>query len=146
MSYNVYRHPKAPLASLNYIQDVFKTLSLKNKSLYILGDFNDNLLLKDNKMTKLIKSSKLTQLVNKLTRVTHTSSTLIDLVITNKPSAVLSCDVVPQEIADHDLTSITVDIKKKTRGCLSLGLLDILVNILKIIFVLNYLKTRKILI
>ncbi len=111
----VYRHPKAPIASFNYIQDVFKTLCLKNKALYILGDFNDNLLLKDYKMTKLIKSSKLTQLVNKPTRVTRTSSTLIDLVITNKPSAVLSCDVVPQETADHDLTSITVDIKKPKR-------------------------------
>lgn len=66
-------------------------------------------------MTKLIKSNKLTQLVNKPTRVTHTSSTLIDLVITNKPSAVLSCDVVPQEIADNYLTSITVDIKKTKR-------------------------------
>lgn len=111
----VYRHPKAPMAAFDYIQDIFKVLCLKNKTLYILGDFNDNLLAKDNKMTKLIKNSKLTQLVNKPTRVTPTSSTLLDLVITNKPSAVLSCDVVPHEIADHDLLSVVVDISKPKR-------------------------------
>ncbi len=85
---------------------------LKHKALYVLGDFNDNLLDKDNKMTKLIKASKLTQLVNKPTRITHTSSALLDLIITNKPSDVLSCDVVPQEVADHDLTGITVNVTK----------------------------------
>lgn len=111
----IYRHPKAPISSFDYIQEVFQVLSLKNKALYILGDFNDNLLAKDNKMTKIIKRNKLTQLINKPTRVTHTSSTLLDLVITNKPNAVLSCDVVPQEIADHDLTSITIDISKPKR-------------------------------
>lgn len=108
----VYRHPKAPITSFNYIQDVFNIILLKNKALYVLGDFNDNLLAKDNKMTKIIKSSKLTQLVDKPTRITNTSSTLLDLAITNKPGAVLSCDVVPQEIADHDLTGITVDVSK----------------------------------
>ena len=66
-------------------------------------------------MAKLIKSWKLTQLVNKSTRITHTSSPLLDLVIINKPVAVLSCDVVPQEIADHDLTGITVNISKPKR-------------------------------
>ncbi len=108
----VYRHPKAPSATFDYIQDILKTLIFRDKALFILGDFNDNLLAKDNKMTKIMKICKLTQLVNKPTRVTHTSSTLLDLVITNKPNNVLSCDVVPHEIADHDLTSIIVDIRK----------------------------------
>lgn len=111
----VYRHPKAPVTSFNYIQDTFKMIVLKNKALYVLGDFNDNLLDKDNKMSRLIKASKLTQLVNKPTRITHTSSTLLDLIITNKPSSVLICDVVPQEIADHDLVGITVDVNKPKR-------------------------------
>ena len=108
----VYRHPKVPSATFDYIQNILKTLCLKDKALFVLGDFNDNLFAKDNKMTKLIKSIKLTQLVNKPTRITHTSSTLLDLAITNKPSAMLSSDVVSQEIADHELTSITVDITK----------------------------------
>lgn len=111
----MYRHPKAPMIAYDYIQDIFRELCLKNKTLYILGDFNDNLLVKDNRLTKLIKSSKLTQLVNKPTRVTPTSSTLLDLVITNKQSTVLTCDIVPLEIADHDLISITIDISKPKR-------------------------------
>ncbi len=32
--------------------------------------------------------------------------------MSNTPITVLSCDVVPQEIADHDFISITVDISK----------------------------------
>ncbi len=63
-------------------------------------------------MTKLLKSSKLTQLINKPTRITHASSALIDLVITNKPNAVLSCNVTPTKVADHDLIDITVNISK----------------------------------
>ncbi len=47
--------------------------------------------------------------------VTITSSTLLDLVIINNPNAALSCDVVPQEVADHDLISIAVDISKPKR-------------------------------
>ncbi len=51
----VYQHPKAPGTSFNYIQEMFKTLCLKNKAFNVLGDFNDNLLVYDNKMTKLKK-------------------------------------------------------------------------------------------
>ena len=58
-----------------YLEDIFKVLLKKNKTLYVLGDFNYNLMDTGNKMTKLIKSYKLTQLVNKPTRITHTFST-----------------------------------------------------------------------
>ncbi len=45
----VQRHPEAPSSTFDYLQDIHKTLSLKNKLLFVLGDFNDNLLNKDNK-------------------------------------------------------------------------------------------------
>ncbi len=96
----MYRHPNTPSVVFECIQDVLNTICMKNKTVYALGDFNDNLLANNNKMNT-IKSNKLTQLVNKPTRVTPTSSTLIDLIITNKPDTVSSCDVVPQEIANH---------------------------------------------
>lgn len=50
-------------------------------------------------MTKTIKNSKLTQLLNERTRVTDISSTLLNIVMTNTLSTVLYRDVVPQEIA-----------------------------------------------
>ena len=40
---------------------------------------------------------------------------MLDLVITNKPDVISSWDVAPQEVGDHDLLSITVDITKPKR-------------------------------
>ena len=111
----MYRHPKATVAALDCIQDILRIICMKNKALFILGDLNNNVLAKDNKISKIIENNNLTQMVDKPTRVTPTSSTLLDLVITNKPDVIHSCDVVPQEIADHDLISITVDISKPKR-------------------------------
>ncbi len=75
---------------------------------------NDNLFGKNNKMNNIIKN-KLTPLVNKPTRVMPMSSALIDLIITNKPDAVSSYDVVPQENTIHNLISIVVDVSKPKR-------------------------------
>ena len=111
----MYRHPKAPVATFGYIQDVLRMICMRNKASFILGDFNDNLFANDNKLNKIIKNNKLTQIINKPTRITATSSTLLDLVITNKPDIINSWDVVPQEIGDHDLISITVNITKPKR-------------------------------
>ncbi len=66
-------------------------------------------------MNNFMKNNKLTQLVNQPTRVMPMSSTLSDFIVTNKPDAVSSYDVVPQEISDHDLISIVVDISKPKR-------------------------------
>ena len=111
----MYRHPKAIVTTFDYIQDIFRAVIVKNKPFFILGDFNDDLLANNNKMTKIIKNNNLTQIINKPTRVTPTSSTLLDLTITNKPDAIHTCDVVLQEIDDHDLISITVDVSKPKR-------------------------------
>ncbi len=111
----VYRHPKAPVASFEYLQDVFRQLCLCKKDFYILGDFNDDLLLKGNRLNRIIRNNNLLQLIDEPTRVTPTSATLLDLVITNNPSLVLTKNVVPQVIADHDLISIVVSIRKPKR-------------------------------
>ncbi len=106
-----YRHPKAPASAFEYIQDMFRLIYTRNKTFFILGDFNDNLLVGKNKISKIIKSNKLTQITDKPTRVTSTSSTLLDLATANRPDTVSSWDVVPQEVADHDLISIVMDIR-----------------------------------
>ncbi len=111
----MYRHPKAPVTVFSYIQDVFKSISMKNKLTFIVGDFNDDFLSNTNKMDRIIKSVKMTQMVDKATRVTPTSSTLLDLFITNTSTSIISCDVLPIEIADHDLISVQVDISKPKR-------------------------------
>ncbi len=83
---------------------------MRGKSVFILGDFND-MLNKGNRMNKIIRDNKLSQIIDKPTRTTHHSATILDLIFTNKPEAVLSHDVVPQMIADHDLVSIVVNVR-----------------------------------
>ena len=85
----VYRHPHALNSSFNYLSDVFTTMCLRNKPLLILGDFNDDQFLPETKIGKITQSLHLTQLIRKATRITSTSSTLIDLAITNKSDFII---------------------------------------------------------
>ena len=70
----VYRHPKALAESFTYLSDVFKLMSLKNKPMFILGDFNDNYLVKGNQLSRICNNLNLIQIIEKPTRITqHTS-------------------------------------------------------------------------
>ncbi len=108
----MYRHSKATVATFDYIQDIFRAVVMKKKPFFILWDFNDNFHVNNNKINKIVKDNNFTQMINKPTRVTPTSSTLLDLAITDKPDAIHTCDVL-QEIADHDLNNITVDVSQR---------------------------------
>ena len=79
----------------------------------------------------------MSSVINKPTRVTEHSSTLLDPVITNLPKTILYLDVVLGPIADHELITITIDITKpkrhpviKTFRSLKNYSLDILCNLL----------------
>ena len=109
----VYRHPHALNDSFNYLSDIFSYMCLRNKPLLILGDFNDNLLCPDNKMRNLIQTLHLVQLIERPTRITASSSTLLDLIITNKSNFVAHSDVVSCSIGDHELITATVNIRKE---------------------------------
>ncbi len=108
-------YPKALTISFDYIEEVLRLMSVRKMSLFILGDFNENLLLGGNKLSRLIRNNKLTQIIDKPTRITSTSATLLDLIITNNPDIVLNHDVVPQVIADHDLISVQINVNKPKR-------------------------------
>lgn len=105
----LYRHPKPLTQTYDYISDLIKHVSLKDKPFYILGDFNDNILCDSSKMRQIISNAKLTQVISKPTRITPTSATLIDLIITNKSQSIL------HSVADHELITVTVNLKKTKR-------------------------------
>ena len=111
----IYRHPHAPNVSFNYLFDLFSCICLRKKPFLILGDINDNILSPDNKIGNIIYNLGLSQLIDKPTRVTSNSSTLIDLVITNKRDFVIHSDVLSCSIADHELISATINVKKEKR-------------------------------
>ena len=133
----VYRHPKASSETFNFISDTFKNILLSNKNIFIFGDFNDNLLNRGNKMSKLITNLKLEQLVSKPTRITSNTATLIDLMITNNKSMIAELDILPSPIADHEAISVLLNIAKpkrlpifKTYRCLKNYSTDVICNLL----------------
>lgn len=111
----VYRHPHATSESFEYIEKVFREMSLKKKPLFILGDLNDDLTKSNAKLAKVIKKSKLEQIIDKPTRITENTSSLLDLIITNRPDLILHSDVTPCHVADHELITMTLIIKKTKR-------------------------------
>ena len=108
----LYRHPSASNDTFNHILERLRLICLRNKKIYIVGDLNSNLLDKSAKLHNIIKITKLVQLIDKPTRITPTSSTLIDVLITNKKETVLKVEVNPNIIADHEHISFLINIKK----------------------------------
>ncbi len=108
----LYRHPKSPVETFDYIREVFSLTSLTNKSFYVLGNFIDDVLSTNSDAKKILSRTKLSQVIDKPTRVTSLRATLLDIAVTNKRHTVLYSDVVPCPVADHDLITITVNLRK----------------------------------
>ena len=110
-----YRHPKAQADSFSYISESFKSIILRNKQIIIFGDFNDDLLKVENKMSKIVRDLKLIQLVNTPTRIVPNSATLLDLVITNNSEIIRDLEVIPGPVADHEAIVVSMNISKPKR-------------------------------
>ncbi len=110
-----YRHPKASQESFDYINDTLKEICLRNKYLFLLGDLNDDLLRGGNKLKTIINTNKLHQVIDRPTKVTSESATLLDIVVTNKSAAIIHKDVIPKIVANHDLITATINITKFKR-------------------------------
>ncbi len=107
----LYRHPKASSTSSDTLRAM---IMRKKKTFFLLGNLNDNLL-PNSKLSRVIANNKLTQLIDKPTRETPTSSTLLDVIITNKPDMVIQAYVIPGIVVDHVLVGISVNILKPKR-------------------------------
>ena len=78
--------------------------------MYILGDLNCDMLKTNNDLnlpTKKIKSLyelyQLSQLIKQATRITMTTSSLIDHIVTNTPEKISDSGVIHTGISDHSL-------------------------------------------
>ncbi len=108
----IYRHPKAPRESFDYIQDKLRSMCLHKKTFYVLGDLNDDFLCEKSRLKNIVTNAKLSQVVTCSTRTTIDSATLLDVIITNNPDTIIKTDVRPYPIADHDIIRIVVNIRK----------------------------------
>ena len=106
----IYPPPNANAEFFDHLEKLIKQIDDENKEMYILGDLNCNLLgkksifnMQTNKQNSLYELYQLSQLINEPTRVTMTTSSLIDHVVTNTPEKISHSGVVHTGISDHSL-------------------------------------------
>jgi len=97
----VYRNPASNSAWSDDFIDLMDTIKCNNRNVLILGDFNIDLHKTQTAWHSLTSLFGLHQLVNTSTRITDTSSTLIDHIYTNNKSMVSNVKIVPSSFSDH---------------------------------------------
>ena len=95
---------------MDHFENLIKVIHNENKELYILGVLNCDTLKAHNESktpTKRIKSLyelyQLSQLMDEPTRITMTTSSLIDHIVTNTPEDISDSGVIHTGISDHSL-------------------------------------------
>ena len=102
-----YRPPQSNADDFfNDILNSIKMLDYETKEIYMLGDFNCDLLAsRSHRATTMLNSIseiyQLEQLITEPTRCTINSNTLIDLIFTNSPNRVVASGVIHLGISDQ---------------------------------------------
>ena len=105
----VYRPPHGNCNQAMYklSRTLYSMYTFTSVEFHVCGDFNINYLDKKSpgykSLQQLMNAFNLTQLIKDPTRVTETSSTCIDLFLTNRNEIALSAGVVPFGASDHDI-------------------------------------------
>ena len=109
-----YRPPDSPIELFDVYEEYVKKMGSENKEVTLIGDFNcDWTQLKKHKISpqtnRIVDFAdlfQLQQLIKEPTRITQTSSTLIDLAFSNRPEIINTSCVEHLGISDHSLISI----------------------------------------
>ena len=101
----IYRPPNTQIDSFyGDLESVFDTLSPENKILYLMGDFNIDLLSQNNNHERFLQvaySNACYPHISKPTRIDTRSSTLIDNIFSNIYDADVTSGLLYSEISDH---------------------------------------------
>ena len=104
---SLYRRPNSNLNDfLNELETIVSLANNENKKLYLLGDFNINLFNYDSdpqvrRFVNLMHSNNLFNVIDKATRVTNTSATLIDHIWTNNLENLQSSGILIDKTSNH---------------------------------------------
>ena len=100
---NLYRHPNEGVQWNEHFEDFMETVLGKQKEIYLLGDFNRDLMNENTKKAWLeyMEPFGLNQKVNYATRKTAHSQTLIDHIYCNVESNISSINVPEIGLSDH---------------------------------------------
>ena len=112
----IYRPPNTDINSFNEaLGTILDKLKVEDKTCYLMGDFNINLLNYTNHaltsdFVDLMHSYSFISLINRPTRITNNSATLIDNIFANKPNLNSFQGILVTDISDH-LPIIYIDCK-----------------------------------
>ena len=100
-------HQVHNLNFFDHLENLIRAIDDENKEMHILGDLNCDMLKTGSAVpTKKLKSYELyqlSQLIDEATRVTMTSASLIDHIVTNKPEKISDSGVIHTGISNHSL-------------------------------------------
>ena len=97
----IYRNPAASFAWYDHFSHMLDCASVSRNDVLIMGDFNIDMYKPHPSWDLTMTSIGLEQLVSSPTRVTPTSSTLIDHILCNRSEAVKDVTVSDLSISDH---------------------------------------------
>ena len=104
------RPPNSPHEVFTHVNTLLGKLDSENIEHFLMGDLNCDLQSKDNVNVKALLNITdiygLDQLISEPTRITPTTSTLIDLIFTNRPENVYCSGVSHVAISDHSLVYV----------------------------------------
>ena len=110
----IYRNPAERLDWFDNFTIMMDAVTLENKEFMLLGDFNIDLLKPQTQWAHLYQMFNLHQLIDKATRITETSKTLIDhIYVLSKHNIIETCSPI-SGCSDHSPVCITW-LKKGTR-------------------------------
>ena len=103
-----YRHPKSDDCLFNYIEAFLRKCVIEHLEVILIRDLNCDMLkhppeAHTRKLNFLSSLYQYKQLISKPTRVTRTSATLIDLILTNNEENIFKSGVIHLGISDHSL-------------------------------------------
>ena len=111
----IYRPPSVPLSTwTNELSALSEATSTLTNTVFYAGDFNADLLAPDKRpkagrrLLDLLDIYDLHCVINKATRKTKSSETLLDLILTNNRRTTLTSGVVDTLLSDHSLIYIVL--------------------------------------
>jgi hypothetical protein len=113
---SLYRHFRcSQIQCISSLDDLFQALHITGKNFFLLGDINIDLLTRSSiakRYEGLLSAHGLFQCINKPTRVTPYSSTLIDHIITNSRQSIAMSDSYFAAISDHNVVACRISLPK----------------------------------
>ena len=98
------------METFDKIEHLIKLVDNEDKQLYILGDINcdmfNELSHATKKLNSIIQLYQLSQIVNKPTRETISTSSLLHVSITSNPEKIILSEVISTGVSDHNLVFV----------------------------------------